>query len=179
MKKTIIDQAVREELLIPNQSFIVQAPAGSGKTELLTQRILALLAVVDKPENILAITFTRKAAAEMKNRVVASLQMANLPEPKAEYEKRRWLLACKALARDKLNGWRLLDNPSRLNITTIDSLSASLSAALPLLSQTGALPKIAENATQYYQQAADNLLDSISAGDATAENIKILFGIAA
>src|ERR1700674_1036458 len=64
----IADQESRERALDPKRSFIVQAPAGSGKTDLPVKRYIKLLGTVEKPEEILAITFTIKAAAEMRKR---------------------------------------------------------------------------------------------------------------
>ena len=70
------DKAQREQALDPSRSILVQAPAGSGKTDLLTRRFLRLLGEVDDPGQIVAITFTKAAAAEMRNRILAELEKA-------------------------------------------------------------------------------------------------------
>ena len=67
------DHRARQQAVDSVNSVLVQAPAGSGKTTLLTQRYLRLLAQVDSPERILALTFTRLAAQEMRRRVLDAL----------------------------------------------------------------------------------------------------------
>ena len=71
-----VDIAEREQAIQTDRSFIVKAPAGSGKTGLLVQRILALLGTVERPESVVAMTFTIKAGAEMRERVVRALREA-------------------------------------------------------------------------------------------------------
>ena len=70
------DQTQRARALDPTRSIVVQAPAGSGKTDLLTRRFLLLLGLADKPEEIVAITFTKAASAEMRNRILSELENA-------------------------------------------------------------------------------------------------------
>ncbi|UXY14072.1 UvrD-helicase domain-containing protein [Chitiniphilus purpureus] len=148
------DAAARQAALDPTRSFLVQAPAGSGKTELLTDRILALLATVQRPEEIVAITFTRKAAAEMHARVMAKLVAAQGPEPASANGRQSWQLARAALACDARLGWQLLAHPGRLAIQTIDSFCASLVRRMPYLSQLGGMPGTVDDAWPYYTAAA-------------------------
>lgn len=152
------DQPARAQALDPAVSFIVQAPAGSGKTELLIQRILVLLAQVKQPEEILAITFTRKAAAEMQARLLNALQnAATATEPETTHTKKTWQLARAALQQDTQQQWHLLDNPSRLQIQTIDSFCNKLVQQLPLLSGLGSNITITDDASVLYQKAVANL----------------------
>ena len=140
MSKPICDADARRQALDPGSSFIVQAPAGSGKTELLTQRFLRLLAIVDDPEEIVALTFTRKAAAEMSARITTALRDAESGDaPESENDCKRLSLATDALRRDRELGWDLLENPQRLRTMTIDAFNGSLVRQMPLLSQMGPL----------------------------------------
>ncbi|MGQ0653786.1 MAG: UvrD-helicase domain-containing protein [Betaproteobacteria bacterium] len=121
------DAEAREAALDVKRSFIVQAPAGSGKTELLVQRFLKLLAVCEKPEQVLAITFTRKAAAEMRKRVLERLPSV---------------------------GKSAAEVAHRLRIQTIDAFCTALTRQVPVLARFGAQPEIVEDATSLYDEAA-------------------------
>lgn len=61
---------MRERYLDTKKSVIISSPAGSGKTEKLARRYTALLKEGAEVEKILAVTFTEKAAAEMKERII-------------------------------------------------------------------------------------------------------------
>ncbi len=143
-----------------NASYIVQAPAGSGKTELLVQRFLRLLGEVEEPEAILAITFTRKAAAEMRNRIIEAMVLARDHEkPTDAHKASTWELAARALKQDARQRWSLISTPARLRVQTIDSLCAELVQQLPLLTDMGAMPGVIEDATELYLAAAEAALD--------------------
>jgi ATP-dependent helicase/nuclease subunit A len=153
------DQLARRRALDPAASFIVQAPAGSGKTELLIQRFLTLLVVVDAPEEVVAITFTRKAAGEMRKRVFDALAAASAGKtPESGQERITLALAERALNADDAHGWGLVDNPARLRILTIDALCLSLAAQMPLLSRIGAVPSPLDDAQDLYREAARETL---------------------
>src|ERR1700682_3972944 len=66
----LLDGAARRRAVDPSQNIILEASAGTGKTRVLVDRYVNLLLAGVDPENILAITFTRKAAAEMRQRIV-------------------------------------------------------------------------------------------------------------
>lgn len=160
------DARVRREAVDPARSFIVQAPAGSGKTSLLTLRYLRLLATVDCPEQIVAITFTRKAASEMRHRIVRALAAAAepLPADARPHEQEAHAFAAAALARSRLLGWELERNPARLHVQTIDGLNHWLARRLPLAARIGMSAALVDDAAPLYREAARRLVASLEEG---------------
>jgi ATP-dependent helicase/nuclease subunit A len=172
---TLPDKHARQAALDPYESFIVQAPAGSGKTELLIQRFLVLLAHAEKsPEEIIAITFTRKAASEMRQRVLDALEAAQLPPPTEDHAKLTWDLACQALSRDKEKHWRILENPHRLQIQTIDSLCANLMRRMPLSAGFGSAPNTLDDPRECYLEAARRLIAALEKEEYYSQSIAYL-----
>src|SRR5947209_13818816 len=79
--------AIQRQALGPEVSVWVSASAGTGKTKVLTDRLLALMLDGTDPSRILCLTFTRAAAAEMANRINARLAAwTTLPPGKLEEE---------------------------------------------------------------------------------------------
>src|SRR5437762_1351141 len=148
------DAANRAAALDVTRSFLVQAPAGSGKTELLIQRYLALLGCVDRPERVVAMTFTRKAAAEMRDRVIRALAEAETVDTAADpLTLQSRALARKALERDRALGWHLVDHPAQLSIHTIDAFCASIARRAPITTRFGAPPRIDDETDRLYGEA--------------------------
>ncbi len=179
MKVQLPDQSARDQALNIGNSFIVQAPAGSGKTELLTLRYLKLLAVCDEPEEVLAITFTRKAASEMRDRVISVLNWAQRCLDGKEnandvISELRLTIAGSVLQSNIRHNWRLLDNPGRLRIQTIDSFCFYLANQLPILSQVGGNPAVTENIEPVFREAAKATLAQLEDDSDLADAIDIV-----
>jgi len=164
------DGAARIEAIDPRRSFIVQAPAGSGKTSLLTLRYLRLLATVSSPEEIVAITFTRKAASEMRHRILGALAAASRPlgADARPHERDLHALATAALAQSRARGWELERNPARLHVQTIDGLNHWLAQRLPLAARIGLSATLVDDARPLYREAARRLVGALESGDERA-----------
>jgi ATP-dependent exoDNAse (exonuclease V) beta subunit len=126
---------------------------------LLNQRVLTLLERVDQPEAVLAITFTKKAAGEMRLRIVKALRESVGPRPEEEHKALTWELAVAVRQRSEALGWNLFSNPARLRIRTIDSLCAALTAQMPWVSRMGAAPDIVEAPGELYVDAARRTIE--------------------
>lgn len=160
------DEENRERALDKTCSFIIEAPAGAGKTELLTQRYLALLLTVNDPEEIIALTFTNKAVAEMRHRIVESLLRAQCgDQPPEPHKQITFDLSQQVLTHAQARHWNLLEHPGRLKISTLDALCGSLVRQMPLLSRLGAQPAIATDPAPLYQEAIGSVLSLLEIPD--------------
>ena len=134
MTTTPKDQQQRQKAIDQSLSVHMEAPAGSGKTTVLMKRFLSLLARVREPEEILALTFTRKAAGELRARIQGELlartdKDGNLPLERDPHKAELQELARAAFFRhvDK-GGVSFLE---RLQISTFHGFCAQILRSAP------------------------------------------------
>ncbi|MBW2558837.1 MAG: UvrD-helicase domain-containing protein [Deltaproteobacteria bacterium] len=122
------DDGQRTAALDTSRSHHVESPAGSGKTLLLTKRFLKLLGEVRDPAEILAITFTERAAGEMRQRITGFLSgRTSANDPDGEMT----ALAEKALRAHKDKA-HLLTSSDTLNIMTFHGFCSYIARRAPL-----------------------------------------------
>jgi ATP-dependent helicase/nuclease subunit A len=109
------DSEGRSRSVDPRFNVALEASAGTGKTRVLVDRYVNLLRAGVDPSNILAITFTRKAAAEMRERIMSTLRAAGA---RGELPPARWR--------------ELRDRTADIAISTIDAFCLSLLREFPL-----------------------------------------------
>ncbi len=163
------DSRARARALDPRGSFLVQAPAGSGKTTLLAARYLALLATVEHPEEIVALTFTRKAAGEMAQRVLEALGAGG-----RDGGGELGALAARVRDHARRRNWDEAELPLRLRIHTIDQLALGIVRRRP--QRAGALAHCGptEDAEPMYRAAARLLLEEAAGEGDVAEAVRRL-----
>ena len=124
----------------PGTSTWLSANAGSGKTRVLTDRVARLLLDKVSPQNILCLTYTKAAAAEMQNRLFQRLgEWAMMPEQ----DLRRALqtlgidrvIDAAQLAQARTLFARAIETPGGLKIQTIHSFCAGVLRRFPLEAQ--------------------------------------------
>ncbi|MBS0578695.1 MAG: UvrD-helicase domain-containing protein [Proteobacteria bacterium] len=165
------DALARSSAADPHASVLLEAPAGAGKTAVLTQRFLRLLCEVDEPGQILAITFTRKAAAEMHARITQALQDRLGGEDAAILRP----LAQAALAHGRARGWDLTQAPQALRIQTIDAFNYWLAGQLPIGSGAGSALEVTESPGAMYREAARATLAGAETDATLGADAQLLF----
>jgi ATP-dependent helicase/nuclease subunit A len=110
-----VDRIGRARAVDPRFNVALEASAGTGKTRVLVERYINLLRAGVDPSNVLAITFTRKAATEMRDRIMATLRAAAAA---GELSPARWR--------------QLRDRTADIGVSTIDAFCLSLLREFPL-----------------------------------------------
>jgi ATP-dependent helicase/nuclease subunit A len=162
--------ALQRNAADPGASVWVSASAGTGKTKVLTDRVLALLVTGTEPHRLLCLTFTRAAAAEMANRVNRDLGRWATMEDAALEDALEALLGRRPdaalMRRARALFARVLDAPGGMKIQTIHAFCESLLARFPL--EAGLAPHFQlmdeRGAAEALAEARDALLTHARAG---------------
>lgn len=164
----------------PARSAAVMASAGTGKTWLLVTRLIRLLLAGVRPDAILAVTFTRKAAAEMQLRLMQRLR--TLAECDAETLGHE--LAAIGVASDAANRARaqglyeaLLYTAQPLRLTTFHAFCQELLRRFPLEADVPAGFEVAESTGVLVESAWDALFSAatLAPDSELAGTLELLF----
>ncbi len=154
------DAAARQRAVDPAHNVVLEASAGTGKTHVLVDRYLNLLSRGVAPANILAITFTRKAAAEMRGRILTELRT------RAE----------SGGADQKL--WRAMrERSGDIAISTIDAFCLALLREFPLEANLDPGFEMADETQvpRLMEEALDRALDIGRGLSKTDDYVRLLF----
>jgi ATP-dependent helicase/nuclease subunit A len=158
----------------PGASVWVAASAGTGKTKVLTDRVLRLLLGGTPPERILCLTFTKAAAAEMANRVNRALgewAAAEIPTlRKSLHDLTGHIPGDDELAEARRLFARVLDAPGGLKILTIHSFCQSLLGRFPLEANVPPHFRVLDErtASEMLEAAQNQVLAGARTGNETA-----------
>jgi ATP-dependent helicase/nuclease subunit A len=157
---TARDRDARARAVDPRYNVALEASAGTGKTRVLVDRYVNLLQAGVDPVNILAITFTRKAAAEMRDRIMATLRAAAV---RGEIAPARWR--------------SLRDRTSDIAISTIDAFCLSLLREFPLEADIDPGFSVADDSElpRLVDEALDRTLRICRAAARDDENVALVF----
>ncbi|MCX6539004.1 MAG: UvrD-helicase domain-containing protein [Acidobacteria bacterium] len=154
------DADARAAAVDPRHNVVLEASAGTGKTRVLVGRYVNLIRQGVDPANILAITFTRKAAAEMRERIVDDLRRASTQSPE---DAARW-----RTLRDRLN---------EIAICTIDAFCLLLLREFPLEADLDPDFQVADETemVRLVEESLDGTLRIARSRARTHEDVALLF----
>jgi ATP-dependent helicase/nuclease subunit A len=156
----LADRDARVDSVDPTRNVVLEASAGTGKTRVLVERYVNLLRAGVDPDHILAITFTRKAAAEMRERIIARLREASR---RSEIDLARW--------RD------LKERLGDIAISTIDAFCLSLLREFPLEADVDPGFELAEDteASRLVAESLDQALRICRAAAREDDDVALVF----
>src|SRR5262247_1965953 len=164
----------------PDDSAWVEANAGTGKTKVLTDRVTRLLLEGNRPERILCLTFTKAAAAEMRNRLASQLGRWALADDAALDQEIQILIDRAPRPDERIVARRLfarvLDAPGGINILTIHAFCQALLKRFPL--EAGVAPGFEvldeADAQALLRQAQDDQMAALARPDAPPDLVAAL-----
>ncbi|MBS1302432.1 double-strand break repair helicase AddA [Loktanella sp. SALINAS62] len=175
----IRDQATQRQVTAadPHASTWLSANAGSGKTRVLTDRVARLLLEGVSPQNILCLTYTKAAAAEMQNRLFKRLGGWAMLDDTPLRDELRTLGVTQDIGDHDLNRARTLfasaiETPGGLKIQTIHSFCASILRRFPL--EAGVSPDFREIDDRSAALMRADVMDALVQGDARAVVVDVL-----
>lgn len=161
-----------------SQSIIIEASAGSGKTYQLINHLVVLLLNGANPANIVAITFTRKAASEMQSRLqerLYTLATVNDVELHAELESLNYTINPALISKARSLYEEVLFSPQSVRCTTFHSFCQEILKRFPFEAEVPPGFELSEQTYLFKQQAWSNLMDECEQGNSPSTKSAVDF----